>query len=132
MVDPSQILSERNAAVEQIRGFMDLTEEAKDRRIAEVNERANAEYAEAKEAEKRGREERLKSSQRTVFNVVDDATATSAERAAAQKEEAKLHEERMSDLASRLKARTAEKVERRMSTGFEPTRGWNVPLDVPK
>jgi hypothetical protein len=29
MVDPSQILSERNAAVEQIRGFMDLTEEAR-------------------------------------------------------------------------------------------------------
>jgi hypothetical protein len=70
MADPSQILSERNAEVAKIRGFVDLTEEAKDRRIAEVNERANAEYAAAKEAEKRGREERLKSTQRAVFNVV--------------------------------------------------------------
>src|SRR5215212_3021797 len=80
MADPSQILSERNAEVAKIRGFVDLTEEAKDRRIAEVNERANAEYAAAKEAEKRGREERLKSTQRAVFNVVDDATASPAEK----------------------------------------------------
>jgi hypothetical protein len=81
MADPSQILSERNAEVAKIRGFVDLTPEAKDRRIAEVNEKANAAYAEDKELQKQGREERLQSTQRAVFNVVDDATASPAERA---------------------------------------------------
>jgi hypothetical protein len=81
MADPADILSERNAEVAKIRGFVDLTPEAKERRIAEVNEKANAEYSEAKEAEKQAREERLKSTQRAVFSVVDDVTATSAEQA---------------------------------------------------
>jgi hypothetical protein len=52
MADPNQILADRNAEVAKIRGYVDLTDEAKERRISEVNERANAEYAEAKEAEK--------------------------------------------------------------------------------
>jgi hypothetical protein len=47
--DPVEILNRRNAEVAQIRGYADLTEEAKERRIAEVNEQANAEYAEARE-----------------------------------------------------------------------------------
>jgi hypothetical protein len=38
--DPTQILRQRNAEVAQIRGFVDLTEEAKERRIDEVSERA--------------------------------------------------------------------------------------------
>ena len=79
--DPVEIVSQRNAEVAKIRGFVDLTPEAKDRRIAEVNEKANAAYAEAKELQKQGREERLQSTQRAVFNVVDDATASPAERA---------------------------------------------------
>jgi predicted AAA+ superfamily ATPase len=78
---PAEILNRRNAEVAKIRSFADLTEEAKDRRIAEVNERANAQYAEAKEAEKQRREERLKSIQRSVFNVVDDVITPPAERA---------------------------------------------------
>jgi hypothetical protein len=81
MADPNQILSARNAEVAKIRGFVDLTDEAKQRRIAEVTERANTAYAEAKEAERRGREERLRSAQRAVFGVVDDASATATERA---------------------------------------------------
>jgi hypothetical protein len=34
MADPSQILAARNAEVEQIQGYADLTQEAKDKRIA--------------------------------------------------------------------------------------------------
>jgi murein L,D-transpeptidase YcbB/YkuD len=52
MADPNQILADRNAEVAKIRGYVDLTDEAKERKIAEVTERANAEYAAAKEAEK--------------------------------------------------------------------------------
>ena len=48
----------------KIRGFVDLTEEAKNRRIAEVNEKAQAEYAEALEAGERERAERLERSKR--------------------------------------------------------------------
>jgi len=50
--------------VVKIRGFVDLTEEAKNRRIAEVNEKAQAEYAEALEAGERERAERLERSKR--------------------------------------------------------------------
>ena len=48
--DPVEIINRRNVEVEKIRAYSDLTEEAKERRIAEVSERAQAEYAEAREA----------------------------------------------------------------------------------
>jgi hypothetical protein len=80
-VDPVEILNARNAEVEKIRGFADLTEEAKQRRIAEVNERARAEYSEALEANERERTERLEKSKKAVFRVPIPATATDAEEA---------------------------------------------------
>jgi hypothetical protein len=78
--DPVEILNQRNAEVAQIRGYVDLTEEAKERRIAEVNERAQAEYAEAREAGERERTERLERTKKAVFrvpvgNVVSEAEA---------------------------------------------------------
>jgi hypothetical protein len=79
--DPVEILRQRNAEVEQIRGFVDLTEEAKNRRIAEVNERARAQYAGAIEATERERAERLERSKQAVFRVPITATATDAEEA---------------------------------------------------
>ena len=42
--DPVEILNRRNTEVAQIRGYADLTEDAKNRHIAEVNERAQQEY----------------------------------------------------------------------------------------
>jgi hypothetical protein len=84
MADPSQILAARNAEVEQIQGYADLTQEAKAERIAAVTEKANSEFAAAKEAEKQRREERLKNSERGVFAVVDDVTATPSEAEMAQ------------------------------------------------
>ncbi len=79
--DPIEILRQRDAEVAQIRGFVDLTEEAKSRRIADVNERARAEYAEAREANAREIAERLESSKKAVFRVPVSATATDAEAA---------------------------------------------------
>jgi hypothetical protein len=79
--DPTEILNQRNAEVAKIRGFVDLTDEAKERRIAEVSERARAEYAEALEAGERERAERLEKSKRAVFRVPVSATATDAEEA---------------------------------------------------
>jgi hypothetical protein len=41
--DPQQILQERVRAIAEINGFVDLTQEAKDRRINEVQEWAQRE-----------------------------------------------------------------------------------------
>jgi hypothetical protein len=79
--DPTEILNQRNAEVAKIRGYADLTEEAKNRRIAEVNERAQAAYAEARETNERERAERLERSKKGVFRVPIPATATDAEAA---------------------------------------------------
>ena len=79
--DPVEILNQRNAEVAKIRGFADLTDEAKERLIAEVSERARAQYAEALEAGERERAERLERSKSAVFRVPVSATATDVEEA---------------------------------------------------
>jgi pyridoxine 5'-phosphate synthase PdxJ len=79
--DPMEILNRRNAEVAKIRNFLDLTLDAKERRIAEVSEKARAEYAEAVETDKRERAERLEKSKRAVFRVPVSAHATDAEAA---------------------------------------------------
>jgi hypothetical protein len=55
---PTQIRQRLNSEVERIRGYEDLTEEAKHRRIAEAREKAQAEYQAAVEAEERQVQER--------------------------------------------------------------------------
>jgi hypothetical protein len=70
----------------------------------------------------------LQGGERLTFRTLVDRIFP--ERAERDKEEAQKHEERMSDLASKLKGRVAERVERRMSNDFEPIRGHNTPLDV--
>jgi len=79
--DPVEILNQRNAEVAKIRGYADITEEAKSRRIAEVNERAQAQYAGARETGEREIAERLERTKRAVFRVPISATATDAEEA---------------------------------------------------
>jgi hypothetical protein len=56
-----------DAEVEQIRGYADLTEEAKQRRIAEAREKAQAEYQEAIEAEERQIQERAGRAEKALF-----------------------------------------------------------------
>jgi len=79
--DPTEILSRQNREVAEIRGYADLTEEAKNKRIAEVTARSRAEYAEAREAGERERAERLTRTRKAVFRVPVSATATDAEEA---------------------------------------------------
>ena len=79
--DPVEILNRQNAEIAEIRGYADLSEEAKARRIAEVTARARAEYAEAREAGERERAERVERTRKAVFRVPVSATATDAEEA---------------------------------------------------
>jgi hypothetical protein len=79
--DPVEILRQRNAEVEKIRGYADLTEEAKQRRIAEVNERARAAHSEAIEANEREREQRLEQTKQAVFRIPIPYSATDGEAA---------------------------------------------------
>ena len=79
--DPVEILNQRNAQVAQIRGFVDLTEEAKARRIAEVSERAQQEYQQAIEDQERERNERLERSKKAVFRIPIPASASDGEAA---------------------------------------------------
>ena len=79
--DPTEILNRRNAEVAKIRGFVDLTEEAKERRIAEVNERAQAQYAEAREADERKRAERVEKAEKALFETPYPYAASDVEQA---------------------------------------------------
>ena len=79
--DPTEILNRRNAEVAKIRGYADLTEEAKERRIAEVNERAQAEYAEAREADERERAERAEKAEKALFETPYPYAASDVEMA---------------------------------------------------
>lgn len=68
MATPTIEISRRlDAEVEQIRGYADLTEEAKQRRIAEAREKAQAEYQEAIEAEERQIQERAGRAEKALF-----------------------------------------------------------------
>jgi hypothetical protein len=79
--DPMDIPNQRNAEVAKIRGYVDLTEEAKNRKIAEVNERAQAEYAAAREAAEQERAKRLEKAEAAVFRVPMPYGATESEEA---------------------------------------------------
>ena len=79
--DPTEILNRQNAEIAEIRGYADLTEAAKNKRIGEVTARARAAYAEAREAGERERTERLERTKKAVFRVPVSATATDAEEA---------------------------------------------------
>jgi hypothetical protein len=79
--DPVEILNRRNAEVAQIRGFADLTDEAKQRRITEVSERAQAEYADALEAREREISERVQKAERALFETTYPYVASDVEQA---------------------------------------------------
>src|SRR5215217_9456390 len=79
--DPAEILNQRNAEVAQIRGYVDLTEEAKERRIAEVNERAQTQYTEARETREREISERAQKAERALFETPYPYAASDVEKA---------------------------------------------------
>jgi hypothetical protein len=67
--DPVEILNRRNAEVAKIRSYPGLTEEAKERRIAEGSERARSEYAEARQAAEREMAERVSKAEKALFET---------------------------------------------------------------
>jgi hypothetical protein len=79
--DPVEILNRRNAEVAQVRGFADLTDEAKSRKIEEVTQKANAEYQEAIEANRQEIADRLQRTKKAVFRIPVSYGATDAEEA---------------------------------------------------
>jgi len=79
--DPVEILNRRNAEVAQIRGYADLTEETKEWCIAEVNERAQAEYAEARETREREIRERAEKAEKALFETPHPYAASDVEQA---------------------------------------------------
>lgn len=79
--DPVEILNRRNAEVAKIRGYADLTEDAKERRIAEVSERAREEYAEAREAAERELHERAQKAEKALFETPYPYAASDVEQA---------------------------------------------------
>jgi hypothetical protein len=95
---PTEIRQRLNSEVERIRGYADLTEEAKQRRIAEAREKAQAEYQEATQAEERAEraekalfqfsypygaseaeEAQLRALRRSAYDAVYDRTAPAFE-----------------------------------------------------
>ena len=80
-MDPLAIINQRNAEVAKIRGFADLTEEAKQRRITEVSERAQAEYADALEAREREISERAQKAEKALFETPYPYAASDVEQA---------------------------------------------------
>jgi hypothetical protein len=87
---PTEIKRRLDTEVEKIRGYADLTDEAKRRRIAEAYEKAEAEHREAVEAQERQVRERVEKAEKTVFatpypygaSVVEQAQIRAARRAA--------------------------------------------------
>jgi hypothetical protein len=79
--DPVAIINQRNAEVAKIRGYADLTEEAKDRRTAEVSERAQVECAEARETRERSRISRSQKAERALFETPYPYAASDVEQA---------------------------------------------------
>ncbi len=88
--DPLEIRRILDTEVEKIRGYADLTDEAKRRRIAEAYEKAAAEHQAAVEAQERDIKERVEKAEKAVFatpypygaSAVEEAQIRAARRAA--------------------------------------------------
>jgi|SRR5215216_275046 len=64
-----EIIRERDKEIAKIRGFVDLTEEAKNRRIGEIRQWAQEEYEKAKSEEQRQRQLRLERTKKAVYKI---------------------------------------------------------------
>jgi hypothetical protein len=81
MSEIAQVVAERNAKIAEINGYQDLTEEAKARRVSEVNKWAESEVHAIQEYEQQKMEKELADSKRALFNVSVSPTYSDAERA---------------------------------------------------
>ena len=76
----TQIRQDFDRELEKIRGYADLTEDAKRRRIAEAHERARAEYQEAAQARDREIRERAEKAERALFAPEYPLSATAEDK----------------------------------------------------
>jgi hypothetical protein len=77
----TEIKRRLDAEVEKIRGYADLTEEAKTRRVAEAYAQAEQEYREAVAEEERKVQERAEKAERAVFEYGHPLGASDVEKA---------------------------------------------------
>ena len=77
----TQIRQDFDRELEKIRGYADLTEDAKRRRIAEAYKKAEAEHREAVEAQEREVRERVEKAEKAVFATPYPYGASDAEKA---------------------------------------------------
>jgi DNA repair photolyase len=75
------LLAKHNAEVQKIRGFVDLTDEAKARRLSEARAKYQGEFAKAKAAERERVEKKVRQTRKAVYGVPGKATFSDAEKA---------------------------------------------------
>jgi hypothetical protein len=73
------LLAKHNAEVQKIRGFVDLTDEAKARRLSEARAKYQGEFAKAKAAERERVEKKVRQTRKAVYGVPGKATFSDAE-----------------------------------------------------
>jgi hypothetical protein len=76
-----ELLAKHNAEVQKIRGFVELTDEAKARRLSEARTKYQGEFAKAKAAERKRVEEKVRKTRKAVYGVPGEATFSDAEKA---------------------------------------------------
>jgi hypothetical protein len=79
--EQQEVIQTRNAKIAEINGYVDLTQDAKDRRIAEVRQWAESEVHAIQEEDKERREANLARAKKEVFRVSVKDTYSEAERA---------------------------------------------------
>jgi tetratricopeptide (TPR) repeat protein len=78
--EQQEIIQTRDAKIAEINGYVDLTQEAKDRRINEINQWAASEVHAIQEEDKQRREKELAWAKKEVFRVSVKDTYSDAER----------------------------------------------------
>jgi hypothetical protein len=76
-----ELLAKHNAEVQNIRGFVDLTDEAKARRLQEARNRHQGEFAELKAKERERVENKVRQTRKAVYGIPGEATFSDAEKA---------------------------------------------------
>jgi hypothetical protein len=74
-----ELLVKHNAEVQKIRGFVDLTDEAKARRLSEAHAKYQGEFAKAKAAERERVEKKVRQTRKAVYGVPGKTTFSDAE-----------------------------------------------------
>jgi len=78
--DPQGVLIKRDAEIAHINSYVDIKDEVKERRIAEVKAKAQVEYEEAKQAEKLALQKEVITTRNAVYNVPTQGAISQGEK----------------------------------------------------